>query len=126
MGSTIRFVLSYQVFEAVDSLHVIITLRSGKSGELVTNVRHAISEEKLFPGHTGSVTIEFPQVNLRPGDYPLYFWLGDRIIRENYDIVDELTPPLIISTDKGLETLGFNPQQSTGFFNIESKIRNLK
>jgi lipopolysaccharide transport system ATP-binding protein len=122
MGSTIRLVLSYQVFETVNSLHVVITLRSGKSGELVTNIRHAISEEKIPPGHTGSVTIELPQVNLRPGDYPLYFWLGDRAIHENYDIVDELTPPLIVSTDKDLETLGFNPQQNSGFFNIESRI----
>jgi hypothetical protein len=88
----------------------------------VTNARHAISESKLLPGDSGSMTIEFPNANLRPGDYPLYFWLGDSAISKNYDIVDELTAPLIITTDKSVDLLGFNPQQNTGFFNIDSRI----
>jgi len=121
MGSTIRFVLSYQTFAPVDELYTSILLRSGISREVVTSARHLVSGERLSPGCTGSVVIEFPNVNLRPGEYPLYFWLGKR--GRPFDVVDDLTIPLIIYTDKDSEDLDFDPaRRPVGFFNIRSRM----
>lgn len=117
MGSTIRFVLSYKTFAEVDNLTASIALRSGKSGELITSAGHWISQEGLPAEYSGSVVIEFPNVNLRPGDYPLYFWLGNRM-RRAFDVVDDLTMPLIIHPD---EDFIYTKLGTTGFFNIESK-----
>ena len=121
MGSTIRFVLSYQVFAPVDKLLIGIFLLSGISREIVTSVKHSVSEERLSPGCTGAVVIELPNVNLRPGEYPLYFWLGEGLGRP-FDIVDDLTVPLIIYTDKDVEDLDYDLSRAAGFFNIDSKM----
>lgn len=121
MGSTIRFASSYQVFEKVDSLFIYIALRSGRSGELVTSVRHPISEDSLPQGHSGTVTIEFPEVILRPGEYPLHFGLGNSR-RQAYDIIDDLTIPLIISSNMDYEEMGFAPSTNEGSFTIKSRM----
>lgn len=126
MGSTIRFVLSYETFAEVDDLWVSILLRSGISREPVTSVRHLVSGERLFPGQTGSMVVEFPNVNIRPGDYPLYFWLGSQTKRPfAFDVVDDLTTPLIIYADEDSEDSGLDPSRSVGFFNIESRVVSL-
>ncbi|MFC1954043.1 ABC transporter ATP-binding protein, partial [Chloroflexota bacterium] len=117
MGSTIRFALSYKTLAEVDNLIISIALRSGKSGELVTSAGHTISEGGLPSEYTGSVVVEFPNVNLRPGDYPLYFWLGNRMKRA-FDVVDDLTVPLIIHPD---DDFIYSKLGTSGFFNIESR-----
>ena len=122
MGSTIRFVLSYRTFSQVDGLFIRVLLRSGRSREVVTSTEFVISEEPLYPGHTDTVTIEFPNVNLRPGEYPLYFLLFQRFPKRTFDVVDDLTGPLMILPDGVLEGLGISPTQPVGFFNIESRI----
>jgi lipopolysaccharide transport system ATP-binding protein len=125
MGSTIRFILSYKIFTSVDGFYIAILLRSGISGEVVSSIRHLVCDKKLVTGFEGTLLIEIPNVNLRPGEYPLYFHLADGRNRA-LDVVDDLTLPLTIYTDKDFEELGFEPARSTGFFNIESKMIPLK
>jgi lipopolysaccharide transport system ATP-binding protein len=120
IGSSIRFRLSYQTFAPVDKLFISVAFRSGGSREIVTSVMHLVAESILSPGDTGSVIIEIPNNALRPGEYPLYFWLGDGIQRP-LDVVDDLTLPLTIYTDQEGEDWGINPSQASGFFNIESR-----
>jgi len=121
MSSTILFTLSFETFAEVDNLFVSVALRSGRSGEFVTDAWHPVSREPLSPGYADTVVIEFPKANLRPGNYPLYFWLGNRR-GQPFDVVDDLTAPLTIYTDRDYEDLGFDPMQAVGFFNIESQI----
>jgi len=121
MGSTIRFRMSYQVFEKIDHLFASVALRSGTSGEFVTSAKHKISDQTLQPGHRGITAIEFPNANLRPGEYALYFWIGNKSTRA-YDVIDDLVAPLMISTNKDFDELGFDPTVSVGYFNIKSKL----
>ena len=113
MGQTIRFALGYEVFAPVNNLFVSICLRAGGSPDYVTSVWHAVSERNLSPGETGALVVELPNPRLRPGDYPLYFWLGNRM-GQAYDLLDNLTQPLSITTDKEYEELGFDPTLPTG------------
>lgn len=117
-GSTVRFVLSYRVFELIDSLFVYIALRSGKSGELVTSARHCISESSLSQGYNNTITVEFPKIILRAGEFPLHFGLGNNR-RQAFDIVDNLTVPLIVSDS---ENTGLNLSVDEGSFAIESRV----
>jgi len=121
MGSNIRFALSYQTYEPVDNLLVSIILRSGNTGEFVTSARHVATKHKLTAGQSGSLVIEFPNVNLRPGEYPLYIWLGD-LSMQAFDVVDDVTVPLIISASEEFIESGFDPSRPAGFFNIKSRI----
>ena len=74
-------------------------------------------------GCQGQLTVEFPKSNLRPGEYPLYFWLGDSLANP-YDVVDDLVQPLTITTRKSYKELGFDPSMPCGHFNIESRVTN--
>jgi lipopolysaccharide transport system ATP-binding protein len=121
MGSTIRFTLSYKTFAEVDNLLLSIALRSGKSGELITSAGHLVSGESLPAEYTGSVVIELPHVNLRPGDYPLYFWLGSSTKRA-FDVVDDLTMPLIILPDEDFIDSRLGTAGKAGYFKIESRM----
>jgi len=125
MGETIRFVLDFKVFNPVDNLYGAVALRCGKTREIVTSATHLISKKKLFAGHEGQFIIEFPNPNLTPRDFPLYFWLGcerDGCFHP-YDTVDDILPPLIITTDKDALSLGFSPSEEIpGYFTIPSKL----
>jgi lipopolysaccharide transport system ATP-binding protein len=120
MGSTIRFRLTYQTFAVIEQLFFQVALRAGESREIVTSAMHPVPGQNFAPGDTGSMVIEWPDNMLRPGEYPLYFWIGDGLQRP-LDVVDDLTLPLTIYTDRDSTDLGINPSQASGFFNIASR-----
>ena len=117
MGETARFNLGYEVKEDVNALNVMIALRGGMSNEVITTARGVISKTPLKAGTKGEMVLEFPDLALRPGEYPLYFWLGETSSKF-YDVVDNLSAPLIISTQKSEDELGFDPTQSMGYFSV--------
>jgi lipopolysaccharide transport system ATP-binding protein len=121
MGDTVRFVLDYQVFEPVDELYCSIVFRSGKTAEVVTSALNLLTKKPLKPGYKGQCIVEFANLNIRPGDYPLQFWLGNHLAQA-YDVVEELTLPLIVSTDQAFEQVGFNPSYPVGYYNISSLL----
>lgn len=121
MGETIRFRLGYEVLEPVPELVVAVALRGGSRDSFVTSARHCVSASPLARGRHGRLTVELPRTVLRPGEYPLYLWLGDREGRP-YDTVDGLTAPLLIHTSRGFDELGFDPAAPVGFFSIESRL----
>jgi lipopolysaccharide transport system ATP-binding protein len=121
MGETVRFTLGYEVLTPVSNLYVCVQLKSAFSGEVVTSVRYPVSRGPLPAGNRGALVIELPNVPLRPGEYPLYFWLGNEDSYP-YDVVDELTAPLMVQTDKGIAELGFDPTQACGCFSIEARL----
>ena len=106
-GETVRFRLGYRVNSEVRKLDVYVALRGGVSNEILTDVRYSISTASLTAGTAGEVLIEFPSIALRPGEFPLYFALGHEA--SDYDIVDNLSAPLIVGSTKTAEELGFDP-----------------
>ena len=120
MGDTVRIVLSYTVRQDVPALWVQVQLRSGLSGDVVTSVRYAVSATPVRANFSGSLELEFGEVPLRPGDYPLYFWLGDSLDLP-YDIVDDLTLPLIVGPPRPSPDVDDIVVQG-GLFSIPSKL----
>lgn len=121
-GDPVRFTISYTVTEDVPSLFAMIGLKSARTGELITTTRrHPVSEYPLYKGQQGRFTISLSTSILRPGEYPLYFGLADKE-RNPQDIVDDMTSPLIVTTEKTAAELGFNPAKPIGYFNIESEV----
>jgi len=121
MGDTIRFILSYHVFKPVDELYCSIVIRSSKTGEVVTSATNLLSGTPLREGYRATSVIELPNNTLRPGEYPIAFWLGNHLVQP-YDVVEELTLPLIISTEKEFEEVGLNPSLPIGFYSINSAV----
>lgn len=121
MGDTIRFALTYQVMSNVNELFCSIVLKSAKTNEVITSAIQLLSDNPLKAGYSGQCKVEIPNTNLRPGEYTLSFWLGNRLAQA-YDVVDQLTMPVFISTNKEFEELGFNPAYPVGYFNMVSKL----
>lgn len=126
MWDNITFEMSYQVNLNVLELLVYIGIRSEKSKEIITSAKHFISNSPMLKGATGKIMLEFPECSLRPGEYPLYFWLGDSSYRmqyESFDILDNLTPPLVIRVNQKRPSLDVDPEVPSGFFSMKSCLR---
>lgn len=121
MGETIRFELSYKVFNQIQGLKVYIGLRSGLTGETVTSINHLISSDKIASGTTGIVKIDLPDIYIRPGEYPLYIHISGAVPTEtNFEVLDDLTPPLVVSAGDLRQHSNFDATQPTGSFSIPS------
>lgn len=122
MGDTIRFKFSYQVFQPMQGLAILVALRSGITGEVVTSARHLVTGAGLSPGDTGAVVMEFPHPQIRPGEYPVYCQISEAHPGAPCaDAVDGLTAPLIITPgDEPVES-SLDLSLSTGYFSMSSR-----
>jgi lipopolysaccharide transport system ATP-binding protein len=123
MGETVRFRLSYQLNEAMRGVAITVALRSGMSREIVTSVRHVVTTDQMPAGSRGTVMIELPEIYIRPGEYPLYLHITEAVpTRTNYDVLDDLTPPLVITAGGRRMHQNFDPSQPLGVFSLPSRM----
>jgi len=123
MNEAIRFKMSYKVFKELRGLAVYIALRSGITREIVTSVRHLLTSEKIKVGATGTVIIELHDIYIRPGEYPLYLYIGESgHTKTNFDVLDDLTPPLVIVVGEKQVNSNFDPSNLLGYFSLPSRI----
>lgn len=121
IGETIRFQLSYRVLQSMPMLTASIALRSGITGELITSARHIVSTKPVEAGDAGTIVVDFPDIFIRPGDYPLYFSMDD--FGHRYDVVDDLIRPLVVRMGKKqMQDPNFNPKTPPGYFSIPSML----
>jgi lipopolysaccharide transport system ATP-binding protein len=123
MGETVRFRLSYQLNEPMRGVTIVVALRSGLSREIVTSARHVVTTDQLPAGARGSVVIDLPEIYIRPGEYPLYLHISEAVpTKTNYDVLDDLTPPLVIAAGGRRLHQNFDPAQPLGVFSIPSRM----
>jgi lipopolysaccharide transport system ATP-binding protein len=120
-GDTIRFVLTFDVYQNLSNLVVGVLFRSGLSKEVVTSVRHTLSTGQVKPANGRRIVIELPNASLRCGQFSLYFGMADTYTNA-YDVVDDLTRPLVISSTKTFQELGFDPANHAGYFSMTSTV----
>ncbi len=123
MGETVRFRLSYQLNETMRGVAIVIALRSGMSRDIVTSVRHIVTTESLPGGSRGTVIVDLPEIYIRPGEYPLYLHISEAVpTKTNYDVLDDLTPPLVIAPGGRRLNSNFDPAQPLGVFSLPSRM----
>jgi lipopolysaccharide transport system ATP-binding protein len=123
MGDTVRFRLSFIVHAPMRGLAIFVGIRSGLTRELVTSARHVVTEESVSPGTTSTVVVDLPEVNLRPGEYPLYLHVSESLQSpRNYDVLDDLTPPLVIVAGTRILHDNFDPSKPLGIFSMNSRM----
>jgi lipopolysaccharide transport system ATP-binding protein len=122
-GETLRIEMHYQTIKPIPRLYVSIVLYAGHQKTPVTSIYRAACEEPLESDGCGYIEIDFPKLNLRPGEYALYFWLGASPM-EPYDVVDGIIPPLTIEAARAsLESLDYDPVNPMGYFDLPAKVR---
>jgi len=123
MGDTVRFRLSCRINTPMRGLAIVVALRSGVSRELVTSARHVITDSMLSPGETVTAIIDLPDIYIRPGEYPLYLHASEAVQSPiNYDVLDDLTPPLVIVGGSRNTHDNFDPSQPYGVFSLPSRM----
>ncbi len=123
MGDTVRFRLSFTVHSPMRGLAMFVGLRSGMSRELVTSARHVITESDVSPGSTSTVVVDLPDVYIRPGEYPLYLHISEALqSSSNYDVLDDLTPPLVIVAGSRIMHDNFDSSRPLGVFSLPSRM----
>ncbi|HEY3375048.1 MAG TPA: ABC transporter ATP-binding protein [Candidatus Aquicultor sp.] len=123
MGETIRIKISYKVFKRMQGLIIYVGLRSGATRDIVTSAQHLVTSDTVDIGTNGTIIIELPDIFIRPGEYPLYLHLSDaNMSSTSIDVLDDLTPPLVISAGNIARHSNFNPAQPIGYFSIPSHV----
>jgi lipopolysaccharide transport system ATP-binding protein len=122
VGETVKFKMSYEVYQEMEGLHAVVSFNSSKTKELLTSIRHEIKKGEIKKGESGSITIEVKLDSICPGEYSLYFWLGDKGAVEqsgplNYDVVDDMIGPLIVKSPDQLSETAY------GYFTLASNIK---
>lgn len=121
LGEPVHFRLSYEVLRSVPRLCLSLALRSGRTGEPLGSTLHIISNTEILTGQVGHHVLTLNTHQLRPGEYPLYFWLGANR-RSPYDVVDGLVGPLWLYTTKSFDELGFDPVDWSGYYTFSSEL----
>ncbi|MEZ5173292.1 MAG: ABC transporter ATP-binding protein [Bacteroidia bacterium] len=97
-GETIRIKMRVKINEPLDELMASISLRAGRSRDIVTTTgRNLIKPGNFKPGDVIELDYTFNDVGLRPGVFETYFWLGDRRAESAFDVVDNLLAPIVIN-----------------------------
>ncbi|HAY33507.1 MAG TPA: ABC transporter ATP-binding protein [Ignavibacteria bacterium] len=121
IGEKIRVKITFEIFKEIEGLTFIFAILSGLSRECLTLIQYELSRNKMTPGQKGEVTVEIPDLKIKPGEYPLYFELTD-LKYNNYakDVIDDLTAPLEIT--EGKNNLYFEDNKPSGYFRTESNL----
>jgi lipopolysaccharide transport system ATP-binding protein len=123
MGDTVRVKMSFIAHRELRGLAVFVGFRSGVSRELLTSARHVVTDAPVPAGTVGTVSVDLPALNLRPGEYPTYLHVGESIQSPtNYDVLDDLTPPVVIVAGERRQHDNFDPSRPVGIFSIESRM----
>jgi lipopolysaccharide transport system ATP-binding protein len=123
MGETVRFKLSFVVHAPMRGAAIVVALRSGMSREIVTSARHVVTIEQMEAGEQGTVVIDLPGIYVRPGEYPLYLHVSEAVQSPSkYDVLDDLTPPLVITPGGRWLHDNFDPAQPLGIFSLPSTM----
>jgi lipopolysaccharide transport system ATP-binding protein len=101
IGETVKFKMDYAILSEIKGLHVGVHLRLPRFDMSLTGVSYEVKKEVLHENEQGTVLVEFDLSTIRPGEYNLYFWLGDtKALTQgnptNYDVADNVTEPLIV------------------------------
>ncbi|MBK7157798.1 MAG: ABC transporter ATP-binding protein [Ignavibacteria bacterium] len=122
-GEQVRFKVSYKTFKEMKGITLTIALMSGLSRECLTLSHFEITKHTVEAGTCGEAIVEFSDLNIKPGEYPLYFELTDSLYNsDSKDVIDDLTAPLIIKGGDKLKDSDFDPGKPSGFFSTPSKL----
>ena len=117
-GDKVVVKMTARVNEDVSELLANISLRSGRTRDIVTSTgRNPLSQGPFKAGQTIQLIYEFDALPLRPGVYETYFWLGDNRAETAFDVVDNLLAPLVVNFPEGMNSL-----HVIGYFDLPFKF----
>ena len=125
IGDTIKFIVSWKCFKDMSGISVYIGFKSGVTDEVITSIRHVVTQKNCKSDETGSAEIEVLENSFRPGEYPLYIMTSESSIdSRKFDVLDNVIAPLVIMACDQKASDDSDPSRSIGYFSIKSKLKN--
>jgi len=112
-GDHVKIKCSCTVQQPVDELFFLFALRSSLSRETVASTGRISIKPN---GNEFEFVVELPDLNLHQGVYETYYWLGSSSNELPYDVVDNLTAPLVVKMPENQLWL------PSGYFTLDSKL----
>lgn len=105
--------------EPVDQILASVAFRSGRTREIITFTENFnIPVEGKKAGDPFVFDIVVPDLNLHPGVYETYYWLGFESAEVAYDVVDNLLAPIVVNLPPGKENI-----ITSGYFSLPAEIK---
>lgn len=84
----LKFKFEFKVNEDCEGLTFYMALKGLMDGNVITNIKSNITTSDLKAGKTLSFNLTIPAKNIRPGQYDLYFAVGNTDVTLWYDVID--------------------------------------
>jgi len=117
----LRFKFECKVNEPCDGFTFYMALKGMMLDSIITNIKTVITSDGLVSGQLISFSLTIPAQNIRPGQYDLYFAIGNKEATSWYDVIDgNINLPTLI-----ILPVSDDPHENAGFttipFNINEK-----
>jgi len=121
-GDSIQIKIEFKTEQRIDSLSCLLELTDLSTGVLVTSLRSLVSDSPIEAGVSGSYCFEIKRLSLRPGDFSIYFAVGNA----DFSIVDD-----VLDTNVGLPVLTMESTEQdmyrrSGIVDLDTSICDLR
>lgn len=124
-GERVRFHCSVKINQSIPCLYFSVVIRHLGALGYITNIVKRIVDSPLEDGQNLEFTVEADTSKLRPGEYPLYFWIGPHR-HGNFDIIDGMIGPMVFGARGDWEQLGFDPGSPVGVVSMDAEVKDLQ
>ena len=96
-GDDIYIEFGYRIFHKMKGLSLTVAFKSAKTQSFIGQARYVLSNNVVEAGEEKHLTLKIKQLNLLPGEYPVYIQLADALEEPgDYDVLDDVVPPLVV------------------------------
>ena len=118
-GEAMELKVAYGIDKPVKSLALFVSFTAATTGEVVTNIRHAVRTDDIAVGERGEIVLLVPKLPLRPGDYALTIALADK----EFSIFEDVVDANVSLPHLTVESAENEPMTSDGWFAIDYAAR---
>lgn len=104
---------------AIDGLLFYVAIKHPFSGEVISNYQSIIRETPMGSNEEVSFSVTIPARVIRPGQYGLYFALGQPDAKLFYDVIDEnVNIPML-----NINPVSIDPHENIGFVSVSATTK---
>jgi len=111
--------MDYSTLKSCPGLSVMVTIRNPLSGDIITTVKETITHQTIEANQKKKLTVVFPKLCLRPGEYSIEINLSNAEGDKIYDWVGQEADIPYLSVTSAEK----DPQKRQGYFSIPALIK---
>ncbi len=110
----INISLKASVYIETEGLSLYFALKHPFTGEIISNYKVVLNQQNMVKGESISYALTIPSKTIRPGQYSLYFALGNKDTKVFYDVIDDNVNLPMLS----INPISMDVHENAGFISI--------